>query len=239
MMFFGDSDIEYWDTEKDFPEAVNCGVGGATAWEANAHAATIAKEYSPKGFVIFVSGENDFGTGGASHCVDTVFEDFKKAVEAFISSKHEPIVIYISTKPEPGTTELHAQYERYDALIKDYATTLAGEYGYAPLKFLDAYSRFKKMGNPRSLYADDDLHMSKKGYSFWVKWLKEVMAESMECHDSETPWVDSEGDDCATIVSKQWCDDADQYEADGLTAKDVCCGCGGGAQMPSAKTLWA
>lgn len=179
VIFFGDSDIEFWDISEDFPDAVNCGIGGATCREAAIHVSELVKAGRPKDFVVFISGENDMDSRKTP--VEPIFENFKKVVEVIIESANKPRVIYITTKPEPSTKKLHALYERYDTLIKEYAAELASASHNPcspPLVVIDAYHGFLELGNPRDFYQKDGLHCSKKGYSHLVRWVKEAMCTS-------------------------------------------------------------
>ena len=177
VFFFGDSDIEYWNTTQDFPEAVNVGIGGATVEDAATHVQGVA-DCRPKGFVVFTSGENDFGYGETN--VGRVFGFFKKVFRALNDSVHQPQIIYISTKPEPDTKELHGLYKKYDKLIRQYAHQLqqqaVQEGAPPPLLYIDCWTGFKDLGNPRNLYQSDGLHLTKKGYSYLVRWVKGAMA---------------------------------------------------------------
>ncbi len=83
------------------------------------------------------------------------------------------------TKPEPGTTELHAQYRDYDNRIQDFAVNLAND-SYAPLNVVDVSQGFEDIGNPNSLYQEDELHLSLEGYEYWNQWLVQVSNDS-EC----------------------------------------------------------
>lgn len=228
MMFYGDSDIEYWKTEQIFPDANNCGVGGSTAYEAGKFAAKTAAIFQPKGHVVIVAGENDMTS--AVECADTIFQTLKTAVDAFVNSKYHPTVIMFSTKPEPGTTKLHALYERYDALCKQLAeyAEMKGHF-----KFVHAYQKFLDLDayqkNPGSFYQNDDLHMNNKGYDQWNTWLQETVKEG--CHDllnGAEAWKDKDGDTCATISNEGWCDFYADFTVDGVGANTACCECGGG-----------
>ena len=104
---------------------------------------------------------------------------FKKVVKKVVASGAR--VIYMGTKPEPDTTSIHSDYEKYDAKIRalavEYATgtlaptpspTVAAGSGTpsatpAVLTMVDVYPSFNAMGNPDSLYGDDNLHMSSEG----------------------------------------------------------------------------
>ena len=75
-------------------------------------------------------------------------------------------VLYMGTKPEPGTTTLHATYAAYDAMIAATAETNADLY------MVDVTTKFKALGNPASLYQSDNLHLSEEGYVLWTKWVR-------------------------------------------------------------------
>lgn len=226
VMFFGDSDIEYWDTETDFPGSVNCGVGGSTAWEAAQWAQKTGELYKPKNFVVMVAGENDVGGGGASNCVSTVLRDYKDAVMGFLDSPNKPTVIYLGTKPEPGSTDYLQWYNKYDALVFELARSPIVE---GRLKVVDVHGSFSKMNNVgpdgQTLYDTDDLHMNKNGYSYWTNWVKNIMASCEDVPD----WKDSDGDHCATVRKNSHCGNADDYKVNGVGAKEACCACGGGS----------
>jgi len=226
MMFYGDSDIEYWDSESAFPAAINCGVGGSSVYEAALHAQKMASQFEPKGYLVLVAGENDMMS--AQECAETLANNLEKTVKAFLDSRYHPTVIMLGTKPEPGTTELHSLYRKYDALAKALAQNPAFK---GHFKFIDTYSQFMAMGNPGSLYQNDNLHMKKAGYAHWNEWLQATMKEG--CHDQlasdGAAWKDLDGDTCATISSKGWCSEFDEYvPSGGVGANHACCECGGG-----------
>ena len=87
-------------------------------------------------------------------------------------------VVYMGTKPEPGTTNLHAQYAQYDQSIRGLATSLADGAASPPLAMVDVSSAFEALGNPSSLYASDELHLSSSGYGHWTTWAAEALADS-------------------------------------------------------------
>ena len=78
-------------------------------------------------------------------------------------------MLYMGTKPEPGTTSLHTTYAAYDAMIFEAAESNADLYT------VDVTTKFNALGNPASLYQSDDLHLSEEGYLLWTKWAQEVM----------------------------------------------------------------
>ena len=125
--------------------------------------------------VLLVCGENDLW----DLSVSKTFQKFTKIVKKIVDTGAR--VIYMGTKPEPGTTSLHGEYVKYDAKIRalaaEYAdgtlaptpepTASAGTPSAAPapvpLTMVDVYPGFNALGNPTSFYQDDDLHLSSEG----------------------------------------------------------------------------
>ena len=130
----------------------------------------VLEQYTPV-HVVIVCGENDLW----EKTVEDTFEDFQAIVNKIILSGAS--VTYMGTKAEPGTTELHAEYREYDGLIQDSAVNLANN-SYAPLNVVDVYQGFEDMGNPNSLYQDDELHLSLDGYEYWNLWLVQISNDS-------------------------------------------------------------
>ena len=124
---------------------------------------------NPSKWVVLVCGENDFFYRSAS---DT-FSLFQSIVEKIQQSNAR--TVYMGTKPEPETVDLHDQYREYDAKIKEYAISLSSSSSPPPLVMIDVYNGFEDVGNPNSLYAEDQLHLSQEGYSYWNTWLKTAL----------------------------------------------------------------
>ena len=171
-LFIGDSDIEEWDTSQ-FIDSSNIGDGGSTCNDTLSSIDEVLEQYTPV-HVVIVCGENDLSE---ERTVEETFEDFQDIVNKIIESGAS--VTYMGTKPEPGTTELHTQYRDYDSRIQDFAENLANN-SYSPLNVVDVYQGFEGIGNPNSLYQDDELHLSLEGYGYWNQWLVQVSNNS-EC----------------------------------------------------------
>ena len=171
-LFIGDSDIEEWDTSQ-FIDSSNIGEGGSTCNNTLSSIDEVLEQYTPV-HVVIVCGENDLSE---ERTVEETFEDFQDIVNKIIESGAS--VTYMGTKPEPGTTELHTQYRDYDSRIQDFAENLANN-SYSPLNVVDVYQGFEDIGNPNSLYQDDELHLSLEGYGYWNQWLAQVSNNS-EC----------------------------------------------------------
>ena len=168
-LFIGDSDIEEWDTSQ-FIDSSNIGDGGSTCNDTLSSIDEVLEQYTPV-HVVIVCGENDLW----QRTVEDTFEDFQAIVNKIILSGAS--VTYMGTKAEPATTELHAEYREYDSLIQDSAVNLANN-SYAPLNVVDVYQGFEDIGNPNSLYQDDELHLSLDGYEYWNQWLVQISNDS-------------------------------------------------------------
>ena len=92
------------------------------------------------------------------------FQDFKKVVSSLLASGVQKVV-YMGTKKEPATTELHAKYAQYDENIRAWAAVLrAAAQGNdatlpAPLTMVDVSGGFEALGNPGTFYDTDNLHL--------------------------------------------------------------------------------
>merc|ERR550525_1333316 len=119
--------------------------------------------------VVLVCGENDIANG---YDVSSTFDVFSTVVDQYIAGGAR--VLYIGTKPEPGTTGYHTKYQQYDSYIWDLAANKSGD-GLPPLVMIDSYSGFEAIGNADSLYDSDELHLSAEGYSYWTQWAKTAL----------------------------------------------------------------
>jgi lysophospholipase L1-like esterase len=194
VMFAGDSDISFWTTGSEIPNSVNEGVGGWTCNNVLKNIDRFLAQHNPT-TVVLVCGENDFGNGAY---VAKTFRRFKKLVckinasgarviyskwvqpcasahnvccLIILSSRHSFLsTITVGTKPEPSTGGLHNKYEKYDQKIRSLAISSATE-----LTMVDVYGSFEDLGNDNNLYANDELHLSGKGYDLWTKWAKQAL----------------------------------------------------------------
>ena len=162
VLFYGDSDISHWDVRKAFPSAAKCGVSGATCEEAAAYAARARERFAPLR-VVFVAGENDLAQGRSPAEVFAAFRMLHSALAV--------PMLYLTCKPEPATSDLHAAYREYDALVREYAE----EEGVLPdwqtesLKVLDSWAPLlgEDGGGDSRFFARDGLHLSAAGYALW------------------------------------------------------------------------
>ena len=174
VLFVGDSDIERWTTAGVFPGSANVGVGGWTCNNVANQIDGFLATHTPTE-VVLVCGENDLGNGAS---VATTFSRFSQVVASITNTGAR--VVYMGTKPEPDTTSFHDEYREYDALIRGLAIDLSAAAGSSagppPLAMVDVYPSFTALGNPSSLYANDGLHLSNAGYSYWNSWAATALA---------------------------------------------------------------
>jgi len=170
ILFAGDSDVSRWKkTDEIYENSANLGDGGTTCRQWANRIKNGVDKYSPT-VVVLVCGENDL----SDRYAEEAFDDFRKVVEQ-IHAKGVDRVIYMGTKPEPDTKDLHKDYRDYDELIRDYYVNAEPD---GKFTMIDVYPSFLAMGNPRSLYANDDLHLSKEGYNYWNAWLQSALVDN-------------------------------------------------------------
>lgn len=190
VLFVGDSDIDYWpNTGTLVPNSINVGVGGYTC-------ADVAKEMKRKKMlkkiqpktIVLICGENDLWERSVKATSKSLKSIFKQARRA------KSRVLYIGTKPEPSTREIHNKYRQYDASTWRTIRRTKGKAQPPPVVAIDAYTSFEKIGNPNRLYARDKLHLSKDGYELFSTWVTSALDE-MASDDSKCRiW---QSDECA------------------------------------------
>ena len=182
ILFVGDSDIENWadyvPSNLDDGTYENVGVGGATcdqiADQSQYDLESDLQQYEPT-WVILVCGENDLAD---DETVDDTFEDFEEIIGIIHNAGAK--VLYMGTKPEPSTTDLHTSYQEYDDKIREYALWLKDE-DEGLLVMIDVYAGFEKLGNPDTLYDEDELHLSSEGYDYWNQWAQNAIDDNGVC----------------------------------------------------------
>jgi len=192
-LFVGDSDVSRWETSSVFPSSVNVGFGGYTCAQVNNIIDRELALHTPT-WVVIVCGENDL----FDQNFDDTFDDFAVVIEKI--KNFGARALYMGTKPEPSTQNMHSEYEMYDAKIRTYATTLAAADVSTPppLVMVDVYLGFNELGNPRSLYNRDRLHLSNEGYGYWNTWATTALGDTpAQC----VRWLSNDCDETAPVAS--------------------------------------
>jgi hypothetical protein len=174
ILFVGDSDIDYWESSTSFPGSMNVGIGGYTTSDVIKEVDQWVADLNPK-WVVIVCGENDID--GKREETAAAFDRFKTIVNKFIADGAR--VIYLGTKPEPGSKNIYDEYKFYDEEIRKWARGLAVPHtGLPDFQMIDV---FKSFTSATELYNSDELHMSRLGYKFWNGWVKIAMGSATPC----------------------------------------------------------
>ena len=169
ILFVGDSDIDYWDSAVGFPGSFNVGIGGYDTADVVKEVDQWVADLDPK-WVVIVCGENDIG--GKRTATSNALTRFKTIVGKFINDGAR--VIYLGTKPEPGSKNLYKEYEYYDEELRKFATEQAkGKDSPPSFQMIDV---FKSFTSQKELYNSDNLHMSLDRISRCFCWFAVVFA---------------------------------------------------------------
>jgi lysophospholipase L1-like esterase len=174
VLWIGDSDTDYWEnTGSIAPSSHNVAVGGYTCEDVLNYFDTIMETFAPSK-IIMTCGENDLADDAT---VDATFARFSTIVDKVVAMRST--LIAFGTKDEPDTRELWQKYADYDSRIMTLAESLSTNIASEPsLVFVDVNAGFKGIGNPSSLYAEDELHLSSEGYALWDTWASLALAEA-------------------------------------------------------------
>eukprot|EP01062_Namystynia_karyoxenos_P049720 TRINITY_DN38189_c0_g1_i1.p2 TRINITY_DN38189_c0_g1~~TRINITY_DN38189_c0_g1_i1.p2 ORF type:complete len:231 (+),score=81.84 TRINITY_DN38189_c0_g1_i1:43-693(+) len=177
VVFFGDSDVEYWDLAAGFSGGLfgvagpptNVGVAGAEMVHCAAYAPRLLEKYSPK-VVVLAAGENDIANGRSP--ADTAASCIA-CVRALLASC--PRVICVSAKRTPAAEAAWGQHREYNALVAE------GLQGAEGVFLMDCVDAFAQGGDPeappdRALFRGDGLHLSRRGYAVWEQMLRKLAA---------------------------------------------------------------
>jgi quinol monooxygenase YgiN/lysophospholipase L1-like esterase len=178
VLFFGDSDIEYWDVTAAFPglRLQHCGVGGARMSDCASFAPTLLKQYHGLSAIVVVAGENDLGWSETT--AQQCFGYFQSFLAAVRRAHPRLPVLYICTKPEPATAALQPEYQEYDQLIgslaqKDINLEVLGDR--AAFLLAAGGAGGGDYCPDHSLFREDGLHLSAEGYGIWNGWVSKAL----------------------------------------------------------------
>jgi lysophospholipase L1-like esterase len=169
ILFVGSSSIRMWDLKKYFPDVptINRGFGGSEIADSLAFAERIIIPYRPRAIVIY-AGDNDITAGKLP---GKVAEDFARFVEKVQSSLAETPILYISIKPSIARWALYGKMadanQRIDSLA---ALENAVHFVDIAAKMLDEQRR-----PDSTLFVEDGLHLSERGYELWTRILREKL----------------------------------------------------------------
>ncbi|MCP5544346.1 MAG: hypothetical protein H7A49_10640 [Akkermansiaceae bacterium] len=172
IVFTGSSSIRLWERlREDFPglPVVNRGFGGCVANDMVAYFDTIVARHEPKLLVLYV-GTNDLHVPLS---VEEAFADYRRFLGMVREKLPGTRIIVNSLKVAPSRMgQLPAVFEmnkRLRALAE----------GDGMIRFLDSTEYLMDQdGQPiKSLFRDDQLHLSPVGYAHWLILLDPVIRE--------------------------------------------------------------
>ena len=163
VLFVGSSSIRLWDSlQKDFaalPVVINRGFGGSKLSDCVRHLDRLVVPYRPR-LVLVYAGDNDLAAGRTPEDILARFKAFATGVHANLPAAR---IAFISIKPSPARAHLIPDIRRANALVHDYAATVANT------EFIDVFTpMLTSDGGPRpELFRPDALHLNAGGYELW------------------------------------------------------------------------
>ncbi|KAJ1479447.1 SGNH hydrolase-type esterase domain-containing protein [Baffinella frigidus] len=175
VVFYGDSDIEFWDLEKSFPGKGHLMVGVSGGWMKHAleYAPRMLEKYAPS-VVVLVAGENDLGKGETPGAVAGQL----KEIAALVRNSDPPCrLLYIGCKNEPKTKKLQPAYLELNEAVADWARDGSNDGWVVMLDCYGALSSDGKGAKPNKEMFADGIHLSEKGYQVWADMVEAALAE--------------------------------------------------------------
>ena len=169
ILLLGDSLIEYFDWQTQFPEhnCINQGMAGESAEGLLARLKNTTYKYPEADMIFIMTGINNVAMG------DIELSDLYRTILEKISSAYAGARIVINTLL-PTTVDFISNDTIID--INSSLRILSKETG---AEFLDIYSLFvDRKGNPiREYLLDDGVHLSAEGYAVWAVALKRTIED--------------------------------------------------------------
>lgn len=174
VLFVGSSSIRLWNTAEAFRDmsVVNRGFGGAHISDMLSFFDRIVTPYVPKALV-FYCGDNDVADGKP---VEQVVDDFGRFVQRVREALGPVPIVYIPIKPSIARWKLREPMRRVNDLIAQAAESDPA------LVVADVWTPMVATGTPpdASLFMQDGLHLSTKGYALWNRVVGEALGKSLD-----------------------------------------------------------
>jgi lysophospholipase L1-like esterase len=168
VVFYGSSSIRLWNTlNDDFRDVgvLNLGFGGSTLEACAWFFERLVVPCSPRSIICY-AGDNDLGDGKSPEEVLSYFRSLLAKVDA-----HFPSIpfSFMSIKLSPSRMAIADRIGRTNDMLRKELEGRHGRY------FIDVYSHMLGPdGRPdTSLFLEDGLHVSPKGYQLWHEILCE------------------------------------------------------------------
>ena len=173
VLFLGSSSIRRWDTAAAFEgiESINRGFGGSQTSDCIYFFDRVVTPYEPR-VIVFYEGDNDIAKGKT---VGQVFKDFQTFNSLVREKLPETRIVYITIKPSIRRAQLWPLMHLVNQLI--YVRSQKSRHLY----YADIATAMLATGMPpsESLFADDGLHLSDKGYALWGSTIRPVLEKAL------------------------------------------------------------
>ena len=173
VLFLGSSSIRRWDTAAAFEgiESINRGFGGSQTSDCIYFFDRVVTPYEPR-VIVFYEGDNDIAKGKT---VGQVFKDFQTFNSLVREKLPETRIVYITIKPSIRRAQLWPLMHFVNQLI--YVRSQKSRHLY----YADIATAMLANGMPpsESLFANDGLHLSDKGYALWASTIRPVLEKAL------------------------------------------------------------
>jgi lysophospholipase L1-like esterase len=177
VVFVGSSSIRLWPTARAFPgyPVINRGFGGSYMADSVYYADRLILKYKPRAVVVF-AGTNDIAGGIPA---ERVHQDFVRLAEIIHAALPDAKIIYLTQTPTESRWHFWDQMRKTDMLNKDFAA------GKDFITFVDTADLFLgPNGRPdATLFVEDKLHLSEKGYEIWNALLTPILNQIYSCEN--------------------------------------------------------
>ncbi len=166
QVFTGSSSIRMWkDLQDRFPghQILNTGFGGSQASDLQYYLDVLVLDYRPEKVFIY-EGDNDLAEGKKPKQVLRTLQEITDNIHMIYPGV--PIVL-ISAKPSISRWNLRRKYRRFNRKLEKWTAE------YSDLFFADVWNPMLEGRRlDESLFIEDGLHMTQKGYDIWEEILQ-------------------------------------------------------------------
>jgi hypothetical protein len=184
VLFVGSSSIVLWKPMLAADMAplpvINRGFGSSHIEHVNLWFDEIVAPYHPRS-IVFYAGENDLDGGKTPQQVVADFDTFMSRKTAALG---DTPVYFISIKPSKSRFAQLAQQSEVNDAIRARAAQRPD------LHYIDVLPLMLENGQPKDIYREDGLHMTRQGYVLWTQAVKDALlpddaAQLRSCEQKE------------------------------------------------------
>jgi creatinine amidohydrolase len=182
LLLVGSSSVRLWPSAASFPGfcVVNRGFGGAHISDILHFSEDVLLHFPDPLCIVFFCGSNDIAAGKSA---ERVFEDFRKF--RALAASHAPgtPLVYIPINPCPQRWPAWKEADRANRMIRRLCDADSNLY------YADTAVRMLETGQPPadSLFLEDKLHLSDKGYALWTSVIRPVVERAVRNRPDREP----------------------------------------------------